>query len=344
MNATSSPQIFVLGNSRSGTTMMARILGRHSQVADLQEMHFIEQIITGAEFAAGQDLAPDRAVDLAARLLSVLRDGYFFAGDGAAYRTEAADLASAPISAAALFEKVRLSEAQKRGKTIPLEQTPRNVFYIPELLAAYPQARILCMVRDPRDVCLSQKGKWRRRFLGANIPLFEALRAWGNYHPLVTAKIWSGAVQAGDAHGDHPQVKVVRYEDVAANPEQVVRDICAHCALTFEPDILNVAQQGSSDRQDVTGATGVDTSRIGTWQNRLSPAEIALCERVAGPDMARHGYDPAPMRANPIGIVFWWALLPLKLAMALALNLKRVKSLGSWLRKRLFSKPPKGAA
>lgn len=46
------------------------------------------------------------------------------------------------------------------------------------------------MVRDPRDVLLSQKYKWKIRFLGANnIPYREVLRCWANYHPIAIAKL-----------------------------------------------------------------------------------------------------------------------------------------------------------
>ena len=54
------------------------------------------------------------------------------------------------------------------------------------------------MVRDPRDVLLSQKNKWKRKFLGANdIPFFELLRARFNYHPYTISKMWKTAVNRG---------------------------------------------------------------------------------------------------------------------------------------------------
>ncbi|NIP95612.1 MAG: sulfotransferase, partial [Akkermansiaceae bacterium] len=45
---------------------------------------------------------------------------------------------------------------EEEGKRIPCTQTPRNVYYLREILGAYPDARVIWMVRDPRAVLCSQ--------------------------------------------------------------------------------------------------------------------------------------------------------------------------------------------
>ena len=37
-------QVMVVGSSRSGTTMMGRVLGRHPCVFTFEELHFFEQM------------------------------------------------------------------------------------------------------------------------------------------------------------------------------------------------------------------------------------------------------------------------------------------------------------
>lgn len=328
-------QIFVLGNSRSGTTMLARILGMGPEAADLRELHFIEQMVTGEDFTSTTTLPIETTSKLASRLLSVIRDGYFHSTDTAKYTEDAQKIVTADMTYPAVFEAVRMAEAQRLGKTVPIDQTPRNVFYIDAILNAYPDARVVCMVRDPRDVCLSQKGKWRRRFLGADIPLAEALRSWANYHPFVTAKIWAGAVRAGNAAAHDPRVLEVRFEDITANPEAVIRRTCDHCDLTFTADMLNVDQVGSSDRRDETGKKGVDASRVGTWEAALSGAEISICEAVVGDLLMENGYHLSSKKGATLSRVLWMAALPFKLGLSLALNLRRVRNIVSWARKRL---------
>ncbi|MGY8989337.1 MAG: sulfotransferase, partial [Flavobacteriales bacterium] len=41
---TNTKKIFVVGNSRSGTTMMGRIIGKHSSVFTFKELHFFGQL------------------------------------------------------------------------------------------------------------------------------------------------------------------------------------------------------------------------------------------------------------------------------------------------------------
>ena len=41
---TNTKQIFVVGNSRSGTTMMGRILGNHPDIFTFKELHFFGQL------------------------------------------------------------------------------------------------------------------------------------------------------------------------------------------------------------------------------------------------------------------------------------------------------------
>ena len=89
-----------------------------------------------------------------------------------------------------------LSEiTKKHGKIIACTQTPNNLFYIKDILQEYPHAKVINMVRDNRDVLLSQKHKWKRKFLGAQgIPLFESFRSMFNYHPITTSLVWNSSL------------------------------------------------------------------------------------------------------------------------------------------------------
>nr|MCR5854169.1 sulfotransferase [Thermodesulfobacteriota bacterium] len=88
-------------------------------------------------------------------------------------------------------------ETKKNKKEIPCEQTPRNLYYLKEIFENVPEAKVIYMLRDPRAVLLSQKNKWKMKFLGhKNMPLKEALRSWINYHPYTISKLWNSASKA----------------------------------------------------------------------------------------------------------------------------------------------------
>ena len=67
-------QIFVVGSSRSGTTMMGRILSNHSDVFTFKELHFFGTIWTNN---SNQDLNRQEQIDLLSRLLCIQEDGLF---------------------------------------------------------------------------------------------------------------------------------------------------------------------------------------------------------------------------------------------------------------------------
>ena len=70
-------KIFIVGNSRSGTTMLARILGNHDNVFTFHEIHFFEQLVddsslnTPVEYLTG--------VEIFSNLISIQRKGYLSA-------------------------------------------------------------------------------------------------------------------------------------------------------------------------------------------------------------------------------------------------------------------------
>ena len=57
-------QIFIVGSSRSGTTMMGRILGNHSEIFTFKELHFFGTIWTNN---SNQNLSKKQQVELLSR-------------------------------------------------------------------------------------------------------------------------------------------------------------------------------------------------------------------------------------------------------------------------------------
>ena len=193
------------------------------------------------------------------------------------------------------------------------------------------------MVRDPRDVLLSQKNKWRRRSLGArNIPFREALRSWINYHPYTIARLWLAASRTARRFEGHPRFCSIRFEDLTQHPDAVVRSLCGFVGVEFEPSMLEVPQVGSSIGKDDPDRKGIDPGRSGNWRNGgLTPAEVAICQHVAGQEMVRRGYA-----VDPVALPVWRQAVSMtvfvcKAVLALFLNLHRTRNLVDTLKRRL---------
>lgn len=331
--------ILVAGNSRSGTTMMGRVLGKHDSVFTFNEDHFFEELWLPEDNP--QPMSKKEAVGLVARLLSIQRDGYFYQGNFSKYETEAREVIDGiPVSVTppAVFAGFLAYEAKRNGKSIVCLQTPRNIYFVKEILALYPRAFFVNMIRDPRDVLLSQKRRWMGRLSGSRkIPLFHIIRTWADYHPITISLLWRSGIRAGDLFADSPRVFQVRFEDLVSAPEKMTREICVYCGLDFQPDMLKVPQVGSSNRSDKPDQLGIDSSVPGRWkQGGLTAAEIFICQRMARDGMLRHGYIAEPVSPNLAALFLSGFAWIGKSTLVLLFNRHRVKNLVSAIKKRLM--------
>ena len=146
--------IFVCGSSRSGTTMMSRILGNHSTVFAFQELHFFDELASSEN--ASKPISKEKSIELLSLLKSIQREGYFGPRDWKRFAEESeSELKGPALSSMELLLGFLSKESKLNGKSIPCEQTPQTVFALDALLHHIPTARVVLMVRDPREVLLS---------------------------------------------------------------------------------------------------------------------------------------------------------------------------------------------
>ncbi len=334
------PHFFIVGNSRSGTTMMLRILNNHPKIFVLNELHFFEQLWSTSD--KEKILTEEEAFTLACKLFYIQKEGYTGKMDERMYRNEArvfvSNLKGYQLYPHFVYAEFMNMITHQEGKSIPCEKTPQNVFYIREILGLFPQARIINMVRDPRAILLSQKKKWLRRKMGATfITKKEALRLRINYHPFTLSKLWNAAIQAAEKFSSHPQVLTVRFEDILNNPVKSMQEICSHLGEDYYEDMLNIPLASSSNEAD-SNQKGIKKERASNWENGdLSPEEIAICEKTSGHFFKDFGYKLIQPNASKIKILGWYLLFPVKLGLALLFNLNRMKSIPETIKRRLGS-------
>lgn len=329
--------IFIVGNSRSGTTLLGRILGLNDSVFTFHELHFFEQLWSVKDKI--HHVNYDTAVTLYAKLLKNQRSGYLSADSFTKYNTAARNAFknfNTPIHKHHIFEQFLKEEARLNSKTIPCEQTPRNVLYIEELLELYPDSKIIAMVRDPRDILLSQKRKWKRRFLGAkNIPLSESFRSWINYHPITISKLWRINTHIITQYENHPSVLMVRFEDLIASPEKTIQKVCTFLSIKYSSNMLSVPTVGSSNASDGKNL-GINSQNAGNWmKGGLTSSEIYYCQQLCKTEMAILKYDHVPLQINVLGLSLSAITFPIKLTLALTLNIKRMKNIRDSLQRRM---------
>ncbi|MCF6149526.1 MAG: sulfotransferase [Candidatus Kuenenia sp.] len=330
------PMIFIVGNSRSGTTMMGRILGNNPNVFTFHELHFFEQLWSKSD--SDRILSKQKAKKLFLQLMKRQNNGYI---SNTLYSGNINNIANKYINNCLLTEiytNFLFYITEENGKSIPCEQTPRYVFFIREILKFFPEAKIINMIRDPRDVLLSQKRKWKRKFfLGAKgFPLYEAIRMWANYHPVFISKLWKASLTAADKYSTSERVFFLRFEDLIECPEKYIQDICNFIGILYSSDMLKVPQVGSSNFINQPDKKGINKDVTGKWQTGgLNSAEIYLCQKITGASMAKHGYGAIPVKPSLFLLFYYKLTLPIKLALAFMLNLKRIKNIKEAIKRRL---------
>lgn len=190
--------IFVGGLHRSGTSLLARLLGEHPEVSGLTD--------TGVPEDEGQHLQSVMATAAA------LGGPGHFARSARAHLTEA-DLAAEPDVLADALRAAWLPYTRP-GASVVVEKSPPNLLRFRFLRAAFPDAACILVTRHP--VAVSHATEF-----WARAPIGELLDHWCLAHETALAD----ATHLGD-------VMTVRYEDLVADPTGVVAAVDAHCGLT----------------------------------------------------------------------------------------------------------------
>lgn len=330
--------IFIVGNSRSGTTMMRRVLGNHPQIYMLEELHFFEQLWSTSD--KSNAVSKEAAIALASKLLFIQRDGYLTQMNVAKHQADATTIINSitgPLYPHAILNGFLFFETNNHGKTIPCEKTPQDVFYINEILELFPGAKIVNMVRDPRGVMLSQKRKWQRRKMGAGfMTKKEQRRLKINYHPITISKLWNSSIRAALKFKGHPKVHNMIFEKMVNESEQEIKSLCAFLEIDFNDNMLMIPQVGSSNEADKPDAFGIKTERAGNWEKGgLNKGEIYFCQHICGDFMKQYGYEVKPISPNPLLLVYYYISFPIKIMLALLFNLHRMKNIGEAIKRRL---------
>lgn len=320
--------------------MMAMILGNHSEVFKFLELHYFEELWTLSD--KNKMISHSEAVHIAARLIAAQTEDYVFQGDPRRFRKEAENIVNTigmdAVTSEQVFKSFLFYETAKGGKTIPCENTPRNVFYIDDILTFFHGAKIINMVRDPRDILLSQKKKWKRWYFGSRgMPLMEAVRVFINYHPVTISKLWNSAINTAEKFSGDDRMLTLRYEDLITEPEKYINNVCDFIGISFEAGMFAIPTGGSSHAKDDTSdQTGIIRDRVGNWKKGgLDAAEIFICQKMTGSIMKRYGYSLIAVKPNPLKLIFYLISFPFKIAVALILNFSRMRNVIETVKRRL---------
>lgn len=271
--------VFVVGAARSGTKLLRDLTNRHPEV-HIPEVETELVPWLARRYGEALDLGSPRRRAAFARDVRESAFGLRCARRGLAVLTEAELAAVDPRSWPAVFEAVcRASEGAPRARVWG-DKSPGYTERVALLARLFPAARFVHIVRDPRAVALSVR------------------TAWGK-DPVRNAEKWVRAVAAVDAAALGGRLLELRFEDLTADPEPVMRAVAAHLDLDFDPAMLRLERPAERG-----GTTRLDASAARKWSERLPAAEVRRVEEIAWSLLARFGYAPE-QAAGPRPLATW---------------------------------------
>jgi tetratricopeptide (TPR) repeat protein len=239
----STAPIFVVGQPRTGTTLVERIIASHSQVHSAGELRQF-----GGCIRRLADYQGERR-------------------ESAALVRAAAQIDPAQLGAAYLMTTERL-----RGDTPRfVDKLPPNYRYLPLILAALPRAKIVHLRRDPMDACFAS---FKQLFADAYPHSYdqgEMARHHARYHQLLAT--WRARFGG--------RFLEIDYEAVAADPETHARRLIEFLELPWEDACLEFhsAPTAVTTASAVQVREPAHTRSVGRWRRyarQLEPMRATL--------------------------------------------------------------------
>lgn len=267
--------IFVAGLERSGTTLMYALLASHPSIAMTRRTNLWTYF-----FDQYDDLSDEANLDRCLDAMSRYKRLVVLDID---FKRLRQDFRTGPATYSRLFALLEEQYAARQGKTRWGDKSLHTERYADPIFEAYPGARILHMVRDPRDRYASVQTRWRVRRGGVGAG---------------TAEWLSSAQLAKRNRARYPdRYRVVRYEALATEPERSMEGICAFIGEEYTPAVFSMEgaqrfrDQGSNSSYGAREAGAISTRSIGRFHDVLSVGQIAFMQAVAGRDMRALGYE-----------------------------------------------------
>jgi hypothetical protein len=294
-------KFFIFGHARSGTTLLMRLVRLHPEVHCNYQAHFftrrplLKSLVDSPEaeewltrrsnrWNQGRDLSP-----------LVLR--------------AAADL---------ILER----DAAREGKMIVGDKSPSSTIHgqaVRDMHSVYPDAKLICIVRDGRDVLISERFRnfvEESRFLTAeDKQIVDGLRKDQTQFTNGTRSIFTEAFirrvakgwltnlretedEARRLFGDH--YFGMRYEDLLAIPFDEmsklwnflgVKDVNGSIEKDIKTEMASNPDEEWQERRNQDIASFLPKGQAGNWARLFTAHDKAVFKEVAGEMLVKWGYE-----------------------------------------------------
>ena len=255
-----SDPVFIICSVRSGSTLLRMLLNAHPAVHAPHELH-----LGGLQVHAASKRTAAAFTELG--LNSVEMEHL-------------------------LWDRVLHRELQRSGKQILVEKTPNNALIYQRLVACWPHARFLFLLRHPATVAAS----WQDAHAGHRT------------HDEVMAKVLKSMRAVQEARANLPGM-TIRYEDLTADPKDQTQRVCAFLGIDWDPQMLDylagdeVFTRGLGDWRDKIRSGQVQAARP-VPTGPIAPELLELCGAWGYGAAASDDLPAQPSRRRPLSLTF----------------------------------------
>jgi Sulfotransferase family len=273
----STAPVFVTGSARSGTTL------------------FYDMLLSAGGFAVY--LAESNVFNLLAphygnlrrrsdreKLLSVWLGSKLFRATGLDPIEIERDILENCCHAGDFLRIVMNAIARRQGMQRWAENCVEGSTYLPAIKTLIPEALVIHMIRDGRDVATSLHNTRYVRTL-----------PWRSQMSLAGAGVyWEWVVQQGCGYGrslgnDYLEV---HFEDLINSPQETLKTVARFLDHELDYDRIRQVGYGSVSKPNTFFVSGSREkfSPIGRWKKAFSASELRRFECMVGPTLLEHGY------------------------------------------------------
>ncbi len=247
--------VFLVGFPRSGTTLLDTLLRGHPQIAVVEEELMLDHAI--------ETIGKFVDVDTVERLTDGQREAM-----RKAYQSEL---------------RRHLPQGER---SVVIDKLPLNIVYVPEILAMYPDARFILVLRHPLDCVLSN---FKQLFkMNEAMYLMTSLQSACDLYDAAMRVFFASAQRYGFSWHS------IRYEDLIADTEAQARALIEFLGLDWNDAVLDHQATARKRQRINTPSYSQVIKPIYKTSSQLwkrYEAQLEPCRQPLQPWIAKFGYD-----------------------------------------------------
>lgn len=273
--------VFVLGSPRSGTTLLYDMLLSAGGFA----VYLAESNVFNVLTPRFGDFALRRNRE---KLLRVWLNSKLFRATGLNSQKIENQILEQCSSSGDFLRIVMDEIAREQGMLRWAENSPEAILHLPLIKRLIPDALVIHILRDGRDVAMSLgRVRYVRPF------------PWEERQSLIGAGVyWEWIVQRGRNYGKMlgPDYMEIHFEELIDSPQETLNKVGIFIDHELNYERIRQVAYGSVSKPNTSFTTGGQCEAfnpVGRWKTGFSPDQLLMLEGIVGETLQELGYVPS---------------------------------------------------